>query len=211
MNYKKSQKGSIITYILVAIFLSGLLISILTQGARKNIATTHLDKMALFLNSDIKVIHSAITECIQIYNDPVDVDNNGTIDTNDNPNPVFPLYDDLSSGGLGVDFHLIKCPGAPTSQQNIFEHSTDKRIKLLADNTNYTTTYITDSTEGAYIRITSNSPDFMWEEVIKRVDAKVSQCSATIEVDMGTCANSCLYYWILRHPTSTIGAEVGCP
>ncbi len=218
MRYNTAEKGSVVTYILIAIFLSGLLISMLTQGANKSADTTHLDKMALYLKSDISIIHSTISECFQIYNDPVDVNNDGTIDTDDNPNPTLPLYDPeepVNDGVLygvsGEDFHLMKCPGAPASQQVMFKSATDKRLKMLSNTTDYSTKYYTDGTEGVYLRMTSTEADLMWDEVISRVNSKISQCSAAIETDMGDCINGCLYYWILRHPTSTIGSEVGCP
>ncbi len=211
MRYNTAEKGSVVTYILIAIFLSGLLISMLTQGANKSADTTHLDKMALYLKSDINIIHSTISECFQIYNDPVDVNNDGTIDTDDNPNPTLPLYGDLSHGVGGEAFHLMKCPGAPSAQQVMFKNETDKRLKMLSNTTDYSTKYYTDGTEGVYIRMTSTEADPMWTEVISRVNSKISQCSAAIETDMGDCINGCLYYWILRHPTSTIGSEVGCP
>ena len=208
---KNRQGGNVVTYILIAIFLSGLLVAALSQGSKKSANTTHLDQDANYLRSDLTVIHSAIDECVQVFTSPVDVDGNGTIDTTDNPNAPFPLYDDLSSGGVGVDFSVIKCPGAASTQQALFTGPTDNRLKILTDTSTYTATYVSDATEGVYIKIINNYSDALWKEIISRVNDKTSICSAAVVVDAGDCAGSCLYYWILRRSTSAIGVEAGCP
>ena len=208
----KGQQGSIVTYIMIAIFLAGVLVAAMTQGSKKSADSAQIDSTSARLTSDIKVIHSVIGECVQVYNIPADIDADGDTDTDDNPNAPFPLYSNLTGGGSGVPINEIKCPGTTSSsEQTLFTGTADDRFKLISDTSIYTTTYVTDTTEGVYIRISSTIGDAVWKETIARFNEKKSTCSAAIVTDAGTCINDCLYYWILRRSTSTIGGEAGCP
>lgn len=208
---RRTQKGSILIYILISIFLMGMVIAALTQGAKQSATTKNLNNMTLYLHSDIQVIEAAIQKCTLSYQKPVDVDANGTIDATDNPNPPFPLYGDLSSGGAGTAVAGIKCPGAPVAKQPIFNNRQDGYMKMLADTATYTTTYFNDGTEGVYVRVTRATANALWTEAIGRVNAKYSTCRAAAVTAAGTCANGCFYFWILRRATSALGGEAGCP
>ena len=213
------QKGSVVIYILIAIFLTGLLIAAMTQGSKKSASSGQLDQMALFGLADIKTIQSAITECAQTYPSPTDVDGDGDKDATDNPNPPFPLYcanaacalATMTSGAAGVDITLAGCPGAGAGQKVVFNRNAGNNFKLLGDTATYTTKYFTDATEGTYIRITRATSDPLWTEAISRLDDKFSECSAAAVTAAGTCANGCFYYWIVRRATSVLGGEAGCP
>lgn len=206
----KNEKGSVIAYTMIAIFLLGLLIATLSQGSSKTASTTHLDQMALYLQIDLKTIQGAVSECAQIYPGIVDANGDGN-DDNANPNPPFPLYSDLSSGAAGEVLTSTKCPGAPTAQQAVFSNNAGALFKLIGDTTVYTTRYFTDATEGAYVRITRATSDPLWTEAISRVNAKSSACAVAAVTAAGTCANGCLYYWMVRRATSVLGPEAGCP
>ena len=198
-----NQKGSIVVYILIAIFLTGVLIAAMTQGSKKNASSEQMDEMMLYLQNDIKTIQSFVAECAQSYP--------GAVTGVTNPNTPFPLYSDLSSGGTGNVIATIKCPGAPAAQQTIFSNNAGSSFKLLSDTTTYTTQYFTDGTEGVYFRITRASGDPLWTEAISRLNNKYSKCSAAAVTSGGTCANGCFYFWVLRRTTSTLGGEAGCP
>lgn len=199
----KNERGSVVAYALIAIFLLGLLVAALSQGASKSAETSHLDQMVLYLELDLKIIQGAVSECAQVYPDIV-VGNN-------NPNPPFPLYNDLSNGAAGETLTSIMCPGAPSGQQLIFSGNTGSPFKLIGDTTTYTTRYFTDATEGVYIRITRATSDPLWTEAISRMNTKSSACSVAPVTAAGTCVNGCIYYWMLRRATSVLGVEVGCP
>lgn len=207
-NNHTRQRGSIIVYILVAIFLTGVLIAAMTQGAKTSADQQRIDEMLLFMQADIQNIQLNIAECAQTYSKAVD----GVT----NPNPPFPLYSDLSSGGAGVALADIKCPGAPASQQVIFTDGIKRSFKLLGDTSRYTTTYISSTTEGVLLRITRAVTDPLWIEAITRLNDKYSKCAAaavTANPDPLTvnCGAGCFYYWILRQPTSSASFEAGCP
>ncbi|MCK5555136.1 MAG: hypothetical protein KAI76_02770 [Alphaproteobacteria bacterium] len=58
---KESQKGSVVVYALMTIFLVGLLITALSQGSKKNASSAQIDKLTLFLQQDIKTIHAFVS------------------------------------------------------------------------------------------------------------------------------------------------------
>jgi hypothetical protein len=212
----QSQKGSIIIYIMIAIFLTGLLVATMTQGSKISASSGQLDAALLLLQSDIKTVQANISECVQTHPEAVDVNGNGTADATDDPNQPFPLYGDLSSGAAGDALMDIKCPGAPVAQQLIFTDAISASLKLLNDTSNYTATYFNDATEGVYLRITRAVPDTLWPEMLSRLENKYSKCAAvsvTADPDpLGAdCSGGCFYYWILRRATSSAAFEADCP
>ncbi|MFH1157456.1 MAG: hypothetical protein V1721_01005 [Pseudomonadota bacterium] len=221
---KKGQKGSVIVYALMTIFLVGLLIAALSQGPRKNASTEQIDELTLFLQQDIKTIHTAVSECVQMYPDPVDVDGSGVINATDNPNAPFPLYcadgacalatmtSDGVSGTTGVPVAGMGCPGAPDGQRVIFNRNIGNNFRLLGDTTTYTAKYFTDGTEGVYIRITRVDLDDLWQESISRLNGKYSVCSAAaVAPGASPCENGCFYYWIVRLASNALGGESAQP
>ncbi|MCK4945679.1 MAG: hypothetical protein KAI61_02680 [Alphaproteobacteria bacterium] len=220
---KKRQKGSVIIYALMTIFLVGLLITSLSQGPKKNASSVQLDKLTLFLQQDIKSVHTAISECFQMYPASIDVDGSGVIDATDNPNAPFPLYcadatcalsgltSDGVSGTTGTPIANIGCPGAPDGQRVIFNRNVGNNFKLLGDTTTYTAKYFTDGTEGVYLRITRVDSDDLWEESISRLNGKYSACSAAAITGAAPCANGCFYYWIVRRASDALGGESAQP
>lgn len=220
---KESQKGSVVVYALMTIFLVGLLITALSQGSKKNASSAQIDKLTLFLQQDIKTIHAFVSECVQIYSDPIDVDGNGVIDATDNPNAPFPLYcadgtcalsgltSDGVSGTTGVPVAEIGCPGAPDSQRVIFNRNVGNNFRLLGDTATYTAKYFTDGTEGVYLRITRVDSDDLWEESISRLNRKYSACSAAATTGAAPCVNGCFYYWMVRRASDALGGESAQP
>lgn len=219
---RRCERGSIVVYILIAIFLTGLLVAAMTQGAKKSANTQQLDEMMLYVQADIKAAQAAITECAQVYPEPVDIDGDGNANTTDNPNAPFPLYcadsscvrADLTSGAGGKAITSIGCAGAPDGQRNIL--GTPGALKVLGDTAEFTTKYFTDTTEGVYIRITRVGTDPVWTEAISQLDKKYSKCVAAAVTSNPdptgfNCSAGCFYYWILRRSTSSGSFEGGCP
>jgi hypothetical protein len=209
---KNAQKGGVVAYLQIMIFLIGLVAVALTQGSKRNATTQQIDELTAYMQSDIETLRNAISECVVTYNDPADIDDNGTIDSDDNPNAPFPLYDDLSSGAAGEDLFDIRCPGAPASNQPIFNNDAGRTFKLLQDSTLWSVNYLNDSTEGVLVRITRTASDAAWDEAASRINDHYSACEVAAETDGGDCANGCIYYWILRRATSVTATESGaCP
>jgi hypothetical protein len=215
----RREKGSVVAYILIALFLTGLLVAAMSTGAKKSADTSQIDEMMLYAAIDIKTIQGGIDECVQLYPASVDVDGSGTINAADNPNPPFPLYcadgacalATMANSGAGTAITSAGCPGAPNGQRVIFSGKLGNKLRLLEDTATYTTTYVTDATEGVYMRITRAASDPLWTETIRRLNGKFSQCSAAAVTAAGACVNGCFYYWFVRRATSVLGGEVGCP
>ena len=182
----------------------------MTQGAKKSSTTQQVDDLTLALQSDIDTVQNAVGECVLTHKDPVDIDNNGTIDATDNPNAPFPLYGDLSSGGAGTALANIKCPGAPSGSNTIFNNDAGRMLKILSDTATYTSTYLSDSTEGILIAVRRTSSNPAWTEAISRVNDHYSTCEAAYDT-AGGCANGCFYFWIKRLSTSVTAVEATCP
>ena len=208
MKNRSSESGSIIIYLIMALVLMAALVVYMTQGTKKGPQSQQLDEMSQYLESDLKVIDSAINDCVLTYSRAVDVDNDGDKDATDNPNAPFPLYGTLGSGGAGTAIANIKCPGAPTAKQVIFNNGPGRNFRLLSGS-DYTVTYFTDGTEGVRITISRASASDIWSEAISRLNTKLATCQAEVD-SAGDCANGCLKYWVKRRSTST-ATEGGCP
>jgi len=209
-NKNSNQTGSIVTYILAAMFLMGLLIATLSQTTQKRGDSSQVEKDFQYLKSDIDSIHAAVAECLQTYPERADVNNDNVVNDDDNPNPPFPLYEGLTSGNTGETITKIKCPAAPASNNSVFADDHDSRITILYNTLVYTTQYFNDATNGVYMRISSSVHDDLWREVISRINNSFSKCSAEIVTNGGDCVGGCLYYWFSRPDTNTIGDEEGC-
>lgn len=204
------QQGSIIIYILITIFLLGMLIFSLTSGPKKSAVSQQLDANFSAMGSDVSIIESSINDCVLFYSKKVDADGNG-VDDNNNPNVPYPLYPLLASGGTGTALLDILCPGAPPAKRKVFDNRAGHSFKMLADTSRYTLNYLTDTTEGILVRITRNAADPVWTETIDRLNGKYSDCKAAAVTAAGTCVNGCFYFWVLRRPTSVTAVEAGCP
>lgn len=208
---KSRESGSIIVYILIAIFLTGVLIFTATSGAKKSAQTQQLEEAGIAFDADIKTIENGITDCVLNHPDP-DINGDGAVDATDGDNPPFPVYGDLFSGGTTGDAITdIRCPGA-NGQPVIFNDlDIGRSFHALRDTTLYTTTYVNDATEGVYVFIVRSSANALWDETISRLNDKFSTCKAAVSTTELGCANGCLFYWIKRPATSTIAVEAGCP
>lgn len=218
----RKQSGSVITYVLLAIFLASILIMTVTEGPKKSATTRQLDELGLSLDSDLRLIEAAVGDCVISYPAPVDIDGDGDKDAADNPNPPFPLtYSTATGYAASGPISEAICPGwpptplatptAPSSKQLLLSVLAGRSFKVLGDTTRYTTVFTTDATEGVYVRITRASANALWTETLARLNARHSTCKMAVVTAAGTCANGCLYYWIRRMPTSVLGPEAGCP
>lgn len=213
LRMQNAEKGSVFAYILIAIFLAGLLVMTLTSGPQKSATTEQIDELTGSVQSDLKLISAGVNECVLQYSSKVDVNADGTDDFS-NPNIPFPLYDSAgTSGGTGVAIKNIVCPGAPGTPV-VFGNKNGQGLRTLdifAASPIYTVNYLSDSTEGVLIRITRNAANPLWTEAISRLNGRYSTCEAANVTAGGTCANGCFYVWLLRRSTSAIGVEGGCP
>lgn len=150
------MRGSIVIYVLVAIFLTGALIALLASGTRQESGAVKLDDAALRLVQQVKAARAAVQECVQAWPQPRGADN---------PNPSFPLYcADETCGVLRAApaAGIIGCPGAPEGQ---------RRIALPAGD------YATEPA-GVSLRFADVAP-----EVVSRVKEKFSPAELELTED----------------------------
>lgn len=226
-----NQKGSILIYILIAIFLTGVLIASMTQGAKKSASSEQVNEMMMYLQADIRTIQSNITECVVSYQNNTTgcmaLSQNSSLpgsscvngyqsQDSGNYNVPFPKPSTLLATGSGTALASITCPRAPAGQQIIFTDSISQSLRLLQDTSNYTVTYYNNSTDGVYFRITRVVTDPLWTEVLNRLPSKYQSCSsmatfANPDPTGANCSAGCFYYFIL-HPGSAGSPVFGaCP
>lgn len=219
------QDGNIITYILIAIFILGLLTLAVTEGPKKSAVTMQLDKSIQILLNGFTSIESAANQCALLYPTPIDIDNDGDTDTSDNPNPPYPIiYRSISGYTTSGALNRVICPGTPPTpltvptvpdpKQYLFTTQSNNAFQMMGNTTLFTASYLTSTSEGIYLEIQSaDAANTLWPEVATRVNAVLSACKAAVVTTGGICTatNPCLYYWIKRPATSTIGMpEAGC-
>lgn len=213
-----SQQGSVIAYILLAVFLIGVLTITMMEGPKRSAQTQQLDELGLQLADDIALIESMMAECTLMHPSPVDIDGDGDKDATDNPNAPLPLiYDSTTGYADPVTGPIAKaiCPGAPPTPLTPPDIATDRQLvasarggrsfRILNNTALYTTTYTSDTTEGVYVRLTRASANELWTEALSRLNDKYSACKAVAVTAAGDCVNGCFYYWIKRDDDSVIG------
>jgi hypothetical protein len=220
LSMKERQKGSIIIYILIAIFLTGLLVATMTQGSKKTAESTQLDNMMLFMQNDIQTMQNNVAECVQTYPSPINASGAPVSDAAFDPNEPFPLYcansacalATMTNGSSGTALANAGCPGAPDNQRVIFTNAIGAGLKLLNDANNFNATFF-NAADGVYVRITRAFYDPLWMEAISRLPSKYAACSSIARTsnpdETGfNCTNGCFYYFILRKSGGVFSA---CP
>jgi len=216
-----AQKGSVLVYIMISIFLAGVLIMSLTDGPSRNARTQQLDETGMLLTADLGLIEATINDCVLVYPNPIDRDGDNDMDTTDNPNAPYPLiYDSTTGYATTGDIAKSVCPAvqpyplvptaAASTQQLLFSAQRGRSFRLLGDTATYTTTLTTDTTEGVYIKVVRTSASPIWNEAISRINSRYATCKVATDT-AGGCANGCIYYWIRRKSSSVLGPETGCP
>lgn len=207
------QQGSIVLYLLAGIAMLATITFYITQGVKEQRLNRQVTENVPMIINDLYKIESIINRCVLTYPDPIDVDADGDIDANDNPNMPYPVYNDLSSGGTdGDDLLDIKCPAAPTADNDVFKNQIGYKLAFL-NNGNYDLNYLNSSTEGIRLqihRIAGN--DAWWSEARDRIDGKMSSCKTEVNTTVTPCdtGGGCIHFWIKRMGTSA-SVEPGCP
>lgn len=193
------QSGTVITYLLIALFLIGILTVTMMSGSSINPQTQRLDSLQNQFEADLSRILNGINACILGFPTAIDIDGDGDVDTDDNPNAPYPIYDDNSTGSGGDEFQDILCPG---SGQPVFSSARGDFFPLLSNSAEYTVTYFNDSTEGIRLVFDRTLDSQIWLAMVNRIDEQSSQCQAEVDTSTGSCATgACLTYWVRRLST----------
>ena len=191
------EKGGATAYLLVAIFIMGVLTVALMSGSSVSTSTQKVRLLKGQLEADIQVAVNGINNCVLGYPSAVDIDGDGDTDDDDNPNPPYPVYSDDSTGSGGETLRDIKCPG---SDKNVYSTSRGDFFPLIGDTSEYTVTYYNDSTEGIRIIVDSVNETSTWDQAIERLNYSLSECQSEVDEITGSCASgSCFTFWVKRN------------
>ena len=198
-NILRSETGGATAYLLIAVFIMGLLTVTVLSGSTVNTTTQQTRMLKGQIEADLQTAINGINDCVLNFPAAVDVDGDGDIDTTDNPNAPYPIYSDDSTGGSGDTLRDIKCPG---SDQNVYSTARGQFFPLIGDTAKYTTTYVNSSTEGIQIIFDRVGESHTWDMAIDRLDQTLSECQAEVDDSTGSCATgSCFTYWVKRLST----------
>jgi len=235
------QKGGALIYILIAIALLAALTSTFLDGGGQSSRTQNAFKTATVLNSQARLIRSALQDCVLRYpeGDSGDITDPAPANYID-PYPLMPTSTDFSSPAADNNIERLGCPGT-SSGAGVDDHvslfsGTGEFSSFLPSPPDlmepwiYFNNNITASAgapgynmafNGVFFQIQSDKSDPFIGEAYQKVDELMSSCEVDHQVGTGTngCENGhqCLRFWIIRRgggPTGTADATNGqnpCP
>jgi len=231
-----SQRGGALIYILIAIALLAALTSTFLDGGGQSARTQNAFKTATVLNSQARVIRSAIQDCVLRFPEGDSaITETGYIDPYPlNPTSEDAVYTAFDNGDPGTYVVSdLRCPGSSFDQlfsgtgefssylpspPDLMEAWTyfNGNIAASAGAPNYNEAF-----NGVYFQIQSDKSDPFIGEAFQKVDELMSACEVDHQVGTGTngCENGhqCLRFWIIRRgggPTGAVNATNGqnpCP
>lgn len=223
------QRGSALVYILIAIALLAALTATLMNSS-SNTQTTAQRTAETYgaLKSQIDLIRSAITECIQTYpsGDNALAANPALSSVGyTSPYPLSP-YDTYLAGYVSGPSYArnIRCPGNPGNSNNhvkIFGGTSGKYLRPAPQP--WSDWLYFSVPQGIYIMTWTSSTDAHLLPTIQKLDAQYSKCEADVinarsgvkalDSSGNNCPSGaiCLRVWVLPTGTSSYPDEAGCP
>lgn len=196
----KSERGSVLFYIFLAIGLLGALTYSFVKDSRQNTTSQISYKSAEELYVQANVIRAAIMECaIEYPSGGGDLDADGDIDATDNPNNPYPVNPSNANNPHGVaannNVRNLSCTGAPAGRANIFQGANNKGRLLPPPPPDFGEwTYINDA-NGVRIQITGNATAGA-TDALTRLMTRFVSCQA--DLNYGACGARCFTAWIQR-------------
>jgi hypothetical protein len=236
----RSQSGSALIYILIAVALLAALTVSLMEPSSQQAQSQNTTNLVTSIDSQINFITSAIQECVLSHPDQ-DSELTSTQQKNA-PYPINPKdpYFTAQSADPGVastdEVKEIRCPGNPggsgaTNQDHakIFGGTSGKFLppppKLFNDWVYY------NGADGVFIMLSSDKTDSFIQTALTRLDEMYSNCEADVVNRFGLAAlpltsdtvpgdssaktceadTICFRYWIIQKPTAATALSAGCP
>lgn len=226
-----SQKGGALIYILIAVALLAALTSTFLDGGGQSSRTQNAFKTATILNSQARLVRSAIQDCVLRYPEGDSaIAETGYID----PYPLNPDSSDPAYAAFDVanrNVSELRCPAS--SYDQLFSGTGEFSSYLppppnlmepwtyFNGNATGVTQIYDEDFEGVFFEIKSDKSDPFIEESFQKVDELMSSCEVDHQVGTGTngceSGHQCLRFWVIRRsggPTGSADATNGqnpCP
>lgn len=208
-----SRKGGALIYILIAIALLAALTGTFLKSDGQSTRTQNSFKLATELNSQSRVVRSAVQDCILRYSRGDDAINEaGYID----PYPLNPDSDDAQYASYKIANRYVeelRCPGA--GYDKLFGGSLSGFLPTppaLMDKWSYfngSETMHGVMFNGVFFQIQSDKSDPFIAESMEKIDGLYSGCEVDYVVGNGSngCADGyqCLRFWIVRKSLCLLG------
>ncbi|MBI3441465.1 MAG: hypothetical protein HY052_06650, partial [Proteobacteria bacterium] len=163
------------------------------------------------------LIRTAVQQCIMEYPEGgagspdggthsyADLNRDGVIDSNDNPNLPYPLNPSSAlnpdavagiAATVGTDYARdLSCVGAPASAALMFKGASNQGRFLPPPPNGFSEWTYANNANGVYIKtVAPNDPAAL--DALHRIRNKFNTCQA--EINFGGCGTNCLVIWLLR-------------
>lgn len=224
----KSENGSALVYILIAIALLAALTATFMDSSSQQTSSQRSVEIVSEIKSQADFIRSAIQECVLTYpagDTTMPVNPVGGHAVN-RPYPLMPANTYLSTPAATNDVSEIRCPGNPGNSNNhtkIFGGSSGKYLppqpKL------FTTWGYYNNTDGIFINIATDKTDAYLDAALQKLNAQFSNCelqyinntsgggAVSFTSDGYTCAvgAKCIVLRIMTTASAIYPGETGCP
>jgi hypothetical protein len=215
--YNKSNSGNALVYVFMAIGLLGALTYSLTKGTRENYSVQNAARVAEEIYVQSNLIKSSIMQCTMEYvTGGGDLNSDGAVDFDDNPNNPFPLnpndvLNETSPAGCSTNnssagcveraadnsLKNISCVGAPLGSAYIFQGENNSGSFLPPPPSGFDDWVYYNNSNGVYIQITGKAGNSTAEASLKRLMTKFATCQA--DINYGNCGVNCFTVWVKRN------------
>ncbi len=196
----RSQRGSALFYIFLAIGLLAALTFTYVQDSRQTSNTQTVYQISENIYGQANIIRAAVMECVIAYPEGGgDLDGDTDIDNDDNANRPYPIdpSDATNPDGAAADDQArhMQCPGAPAGKRIIFEGAGTIGRFLPPPPSGFGQWLYTNDADGVYITIIGNNTSNALQ-VVSRLSSKYDTCEAQVNKD--ACGASCLSIYLRR-------------
>lgn len=238
MDHHKTERGSALIYILIAIALLAVLTASFMDSSSQQTTSQNTFNTVTDLNTQINFIRSSVHECVLTYPEGDQSSAFAATTPTNIPYPILPTSSYFTGSTLGVApddaVKFLRCPGNPGTNNNhavIFGGSSGKFLppapKLFSE------WYYYNGNDGVYFVIGSDKTDAFISTALQKLDDQFSECEADIidataapaylTTDNSTAiglicpvGHLCFRVWMIAgpdaiYPNDVGGDEAACP